>query len=269
VDLDADLMVSELAPTDMLLQRMGRLWRHPRESRPAQRAELWIVSETHTIDELRQMTAKQIRNALGVKAWVYSTYVLLRSLDMWLSRTSLTVPNDIRGVLEATYRDGGEEPDGWVTLRNDLEGGRMALRNAALMSANIWQAALNDEENVQTRIGSYKQVSLVLARNAENGVTTLLNGEIATLIGERFDITAARALHRNLVRVPKSIFEKFPYGQETKRYVRGEQVLVLVSPDGIIQADGLKTGTTLSWSDDVGVMIVREEEKETLDEPCD
>ena len=34
VDLDADLMISELAPTDMLLQRLGRLWRHKRQNRP-------------------------------------------------------------------------------------------------------------------------------------------------------------------------------------------------------------------------------------------
>ena len=30
VDIDLDFIVSDLAPTDMLLQRMGRLWRHPR-----------------------------------------------------------------------------------------------------------------------------------------------------------------------------------------------------------------------------------------------
>jgi len=269
VDLDADMMVSELAPTDMLLQRVGRLWRHLRVPRPAQRADLWIVSETHTIDEMRQMTAKQIKHALGAKAWVYSPYILLRSLAVWLSRTSLTLPVDIRGVLKATYQDGGDEPDGWAALRNDLEGGRMALRSAALMSTNIWQVQLNDEEGVQTRVNSYKQVSLVFARNVDNGVATLLNGETATLIGERFDIAAARALHRNLVRVPKSIFERFSTGQETVRYVRGEQVLVLIGTDGVIQAEGLKIGTTLHWDDDVGVMIVRDGKKEKLDESCD
>lgn len=269
VDLDADLMVSELAPTDMLLQRMGRLWRHLREKRRVQRPELWIVSETHSIDELRQITAKQIKYALGSKAFVYSPYVLLRSLELWLSRPSMQLPTDIRGMLEATYRDSDDEPEGWVTLRNDLEGGRMALRDAALMSTNIWQVQLNDEEGVQTRINSYKQVSLALARKIENGVVTLLNGESVVLTGERFDIAAARALHRNLVRVPKTIFERFSHGEETKRYIRGEQALVLVGADGVIQADGLMAGTTLRWNDDAGVTITRDEKKETHDESCD
>jgi CRISPR-associated endonuclease/helicase Cas3 len=34
VDIDADLLITDLAPTDMLLQRLGRLWRHPRRARP-------------------------------------------------------------------------------------------------------------------------------------------------------------------------------------------------------------------------------------------
>lgn len=269
VDLDADLMVSELSPTDMLLQRMGRLWRHSREHRPTQQAELWIVSETHTINEMRQMTAAQIKNSLGSKAFVYAPYVLLRSLELWLSRKTMTLPSDIRGVLGATYCDRDDEPESWITLRNDLEGGRMALRDAALMSTNIWQVQLNDEEGVQTRVSSYKQVSLVLARKIDNGVATLLNGETAVLTGERFDIAAARALHRNLVRIPKTIFVQFASSDETKRYVRGEQALVLIESDGAIRATGLRDGVALRWNDNTGVTILRGEKKETNDEPCD
>src|SRR5262249_5257272 len=42
VDIDADMLVTDLAPTDMLLQRIGRLWRHERGRRPCPRAEVWI-----------------------------------------------------------------------------------------------------------------------------------------------------------------------------------------------------------------------------------
>src|SRR6185503_11539306 len=34
VDIDADFLLTDLAPTDMLLQRIGRLWRHQRPQRP-------------------------------------------------------------------------------------------------------------------------------------------------------------------------------------------------------------------------------------------
>ncbi len=42
VDIDADLLVTDLAPTDMLLQRIGRLWRHDRDRPPGWKPEVWI-----------------------------------------------------------------------------------------------------------------------------------------------------------------------------------------------------------------------------------
>jgi CRISPR-associated endonuclease/helicase Cas3 len=46
VDIDADFLLTDLAPTDMLLQRLGRLWRHDRPNRPnlAAGPEAWIHS---------------------------------------------------------------------------------------------------------------------------------------------------------------------------------------------------------------------------------
>lgn len=269
VDLDADLMVSELAPTDMLLQRIGRLWRHPRAHRPVPTPELWIVSESHSIDELRQGSGAKIKRALGSKAAVYAPYVLLRSLDVWLSRSSVTLPDDIRCILNLTYRDRDDELDSWIELRNELEGDKGALHQVALMNTNVWQVQLDDEEGVQTRVNSYQQVSLVLARSMKNGVVSLLNDELADLAGERFDINAARALHRNLVRVPKVIFDRFTINKETARYVRGEQALGMIGADGLIQIGGLKDGTLLRWDDHAGVATIRDDKKETNDEPCD
>ncbi len=258
VDLDADLMITELAPTDMMLQRMGRLWRHTRKNRPVEKPKIYVVSESQSVDEFRQMTAKQISRSLGGKATVYAPYVLLRSLELWASNEAVKIPSDIRPLLQKTYQDRDQEPEAWIELRNQLEGDAHSLRKAALMSSNIWTVALNDDEGVQTRINSYEQVSLILARSIDNDVIELLNCDHAQVDSERYDIHCARALHRNLVRVPKDIFQLFTNGQNTARYVRGDQALAQVASDGVIHIPGLKEGRGLRWDDQLGVSIIRD-----------
>lgn len=61
VDIDADLLVTDLAPTDVLLQRMGRLWRHERGKRPVGHPVVRILSNT-----LEAMAdPRQLRDTLG------------------------------------------------------------------------------------------------------------------------------------------------------------------------------------------------------------
>lgn len=48
LDIDADFLVTRFAPTDMLLQRMGRLWRHAGTMRPdGARCETWQIGRAH------------------------------------------------------------------------------------------------------------------------------------------------------------------------------------------------------------------------------
>ena len=77
VDIDADLLVTDIAPTDMLFQRLGRIWRHKRNDRKATRPEVWIIEPT----TLEFESADAFREALGPSAFVYSPYVLWRTLQ--------------------------------------------------------------------------------------------------------------------------------------------------------------------------------------------
>ncbi|WP_137938218.1 CRISPR-associated helicase Cas3' [Chitinivorax sp. B] len=98
LDIDADFLITRFAPTDMLLQRLGRLWRHDDTPRPFDtRPEAWLLTPV-----LPDAIANP-QMAFGDSAAVYSPYVLCRSLQCWQSLTAITLPDDIRSLIEATY----------------------------------------------------------------------------------------------------------------------------------------------------------------------
>jgi len=271
VDLDADLLITELAPTDMLLQRIGRLWRHPRGKRPAERAECWIIKEDATLDELRAMKKEAIRKALGAKAWVYAPYVLLRSLEIWSARDErdITIPTEIRNLLSDTYDERDEATDGWNAWQEEIWGDEFAKKKTAEMNSNIWSPLLDDQEGVQTRISAVESVQLILSTERNSKQLTLLNGEQANLSDDEFRLDTARALHRNLVKIPKPEFAAFHTEEATSRYVKGEQAVALVKPDGSVDIAGLKDDRSLHWHIDRGLEIRRGTGGIKEHEPCD
>jgi len=121
LDLDFDLMVSDLAPIDLLLQRSGRLHRHKR-ARPAglERPTLWLCSP--------ELDGADIpRFAHWKKSLIYDNHVLLRSWLQVRDRTEIDVPGDVEGLIEAVYGDAPcptslapEWHDAWNKTRESL-----------------------------------------------------------------------------------------------------------------------------------------------------
>ncbi len=104
LDIDADFLVSRFAPTDMLLQRLGRMWRHADTPRASDaRCEAWLLTPT-----LNQAIEAPLAE-FGSSAYVYSPYVLCRSLQVWQARSELQLPHDIRSLVEQTYVDREEQ----------------------------------------------------------------------------------------------------------------------------------------------------------------
>lgn len=101
LDLDFDLMVSMFAPTDLLLQRAGRLQRHDRwdDERPIafrERRRLWLIG-------LDKITANDGPAFFEGSKRVYGDYVLLRSWLALADRESIVIPDDVESLIEATY----------------------------------------------------------------------------------------------------------------------------------------------------------------------
>jgi CRISPR-associated endonuclease/helicase Cas3 len=263
VDIDADHLVSDLAPTDMLLQRLGRLWRHARPERPCAAPELRVLlPEFLTERDVLAATAPQLKDALGPSGRVYAPYVLLRSLEQWRTRKEIILPTDIRQVLEATYSERAEEPTGMHELRCELERKKSNLSQLALSNTNVWnQPALPDEEGVQTRYNSCPTAQLLLVTRIEPTVRgwtriALLNGKIIEAADHDWSFPAAKAIHWNLVRLPRyAVAAALPTTPAWVRlHVFGECALGLVC-DGQIHWSGSDTPSGLTWHPDEGVFI--------------
>jgi CRISPR-associated endonuclease/helicase Cas3 len=256
VDLDADLLITELAPTDMLLQRMGRLWRHHRPGRTGA-PEMIILEERETLQRFREIGPVAIKKALGVKAMVYSPYVLLRSLEVWKSTTHITIPGEIRQRIESTYeeRDPDTEPKAWRELCDADLGNLLARKALALSASNIWMPALNDDEGVQTRLNDVPTVSVVLCKDVAGKQITFLDGTVDDIDSDRFELPLAQKLHKNLVKVPRHEFATVKPFPGFERYLYKTQTMGLVQGDAIV-TDGLKDGVDLRWSLEEGVAIM-------------
>ena len=281
VDIDADMLITDLAPTDMLLQRLGRLWRHDRPNRPCSQPEVWIQVPALGDDQLEAATEKELRHALGKSARVYAPYVLLRSLQQWRGKATVTVPADIRSILEATYASVTAEPPAWQELRDQLEEQKENMSRLALNVTAIWKnPALADEEGVQTRFNTYPTAQLLLATKitplgAHSVRLDLLNGETTTASNRDWSLDAAKAIYRNIVRVPRwAIATGLREPPDwLANHTAGPTAAGLLQPDSNIRWWSSEQRTGLSYHEDQGVIINREPvprtPNEEFDEPFD
>jgi CRISPR-associated endonuclease/helicase Cas3 len=164
LDIDADFLVSSFCPTDMLLQRFGRLWRHEKTPRHhTAKQEAWILAP-----QLEKAVEQPIQG-FGPTAWVYSPYVLCRSLEVWQDLRKIDVPADIRTLIEATYisRKESGKLDQW---RQELEHGsryrrgRQALQQLARITLSQGGKTL-PETKAQTRYSEEDPCEVLLLRS--------------------------------------------------------------------------------------------------------
>lgn len=255
VDLDADLLITELAPTDMLLQRLGRLWRHSRGHRPADCPRICIIEEDESLEQLRCMEPAEILKMLGKKAKVYAPFVLLRTLELWKAQKGkVTIPSQIRYLIEETYKDRDEYPS-WQELYNEWYGTDSAKELIAQRNSNIWQNALDDREGVQTRINEMPTVSLVLCRSIDKRQVVFIDGTSGILGSEEFWYSTVQAIHRNLVKVPQYCFETVIPEPAFAAYLYGEQSSGIVNEEGNVTVSGLNTGFKLNYTDELGLVV--------------
>lgn len=281
VDIDSDILISELAPMDMLLQRMGRLWRHldarPTTVRPTDEPELWVIQEEKNLNELKQANIKKIKNILGAKAKVYQPYILLKTYKTLCKNCFNSINlgdhegnTDVRNLLNLTYQNRDGDPDSWETLAGELKGTTCAEKQLAIANTHLFaKAALNDEEGKQTRLIEIETIPMLIATKIEKDQITFLNGDCIPTNFEKFNIRHARSIHSNIVRIHAWPFENIDKSshQAVSFYLKKDYCLSLLDGNDQLEIKGIKSGMTFKWNQSMGV--VQSYAEGGTDESCD
>lgn len=170
LDIDADLLITDLCPMDVLLQRIGRLHRHtrPDTERPEgfRQPRAWVL--TPTGNDLTPLL-KRARNGLGRfhnGGGVYSDLRMIEATRRLIeAQPSRQIPADNRVLVEnATHPQAllaieNELGDDWLKHGQEIESGLSALRSMGNIHVLRYEATFGDEifpdgEKISTRLGA-------------------------------------------------------------------------------------------------------------------
>lgn len=135
LDLDFDVMISDLAPIDLLLQRAGRLWRHQRGSRPEDAPRLYVISP----EPLPEPPNDWLKDYRGTRLVYQNHGVLWRSAKALFAHPTIKLPGDVRSLIEAVYAADAPIPDGLAAQSDNATGREATARTVAGQNLLTWE----------------------------------------------------------------------------------------------------------------------------------
>ena len=171
LDIDADLLITDLCPVDVLLQRIGRLHRHERDDRPAGYEDARCVVMTPPGGDLSPLLSSgSAANGLGPHGKVYNDLRVLEATRRLIGEygewdipamNRLLVENATHPArLDAITQEMGDD---WAANSIGVEGEKIADAQLARLHTIKWDKSfyadnrdalfVSDDENIRTRLG--------------------------------------------------------------------------------------------------------------------
>lgn len=267
LDVDFDVMVTDLAPVDLLLQRSGRLQRHEKTPRPGGQVPTLHIRWPNEPEGLPEFDE--------ASTYVYDEHILLRTWHALRSRDGITVPEDIQGLVDLVYQEGEAMPEGpsgaladrwratWEAIeekkrKESAEARNRLVRTPTGPSAipSDLQKWVKDEDSPElhpalqalTRL-TEPTVSIVLLweSSALLGMTTKAptRDEVRELLGHAVTVSSRRAIHALRE-------QRVPAAFETNAALCHHRLVVL---DG--NSEARVDGVILRYDRELGLTVVR------------
>lgn len=195
LDIDFDLLISDLAPMDLLIQRAGRLWRHrDRAARPVPAPDFLVVSP----EPVAEPGVDWVKAPLPGTAAVYHDPALLwRGARALFGRGMLRAPADLRALIEEAAE--GEVPPALAKAAERAEGDGRAAGGLARQQVLEWQKgyALDSgdwrpDTATPTRLQDDPRVTLRLAVRREGRIVPYARAEEARQAWSLSEISVSR-----------------------------------------------------------------------------
>lgn len=290
LDIDFDIMVSDLAPVDLLLQRAGRLHRHHRPRPPRLREPRFLLAGV----DWQCAPPRPVRGSL----MVYGRSKLLRSAAVLadaLERGWLTLPGQTPSLVADAYDPELKPPAGWesdwAAAETQAEQRSADARRRAQTfaiappvdrdSMSGWLAAPADDPEdpkqlgrAQVRDGSDSLEVIVVQRDADGALRLPsgpgpMAGAVIPDVLPIDDWHLAKAMAQTTISLPQSMCanpvqldatiaaleRSLHYDTwQTSPWIKGQLALVLDA-----EGQSKVAGFDLSYSDDLGLIAHRME----------
>ncbi len=165
LDLDADLLITDLCPMDVLLQRIGRLHRHSREDdqRPSsfRKPQAWILTPAgHELEPLLNRPSHGLGPSPNGGGGIYPDLRAVEATRRLIgAHLTVTIPADNRYLVEAAThpdrlraieQEGGEA---WERLAQRVEGEDWAQKTVGHQSALELDKPFDEQQPFPKEVG--------------------------------------------------------------------------------------------------------------------